>query len=303
MRRLDVPFLSIVLAVLCFSVQAFPAETHTELVMKNPWLVLRALMVSYPDRISGVDYDSEANDWFMTIDNRRLYWAEGRLLPKERVGEAEKWRPYLDYLYPRETPDPSTFSPELIERIKKEADAEERGSMPVYDLTFYDILYDGATRRKIESHITRFDYLGLRVSVHESLVDKLKRIESKLYALAAADGSVREFISSLSSIEGYNWREVADSPLRSNHTWGIAIDILPKNWGQKNLYWNWISWFNDKWMLIPLERRWMPPDPVIRTFEEEGFVWGGKWHLWDTMHFEYRPELLTLQKWGHFGDE
>jgi len=303
MRRSAVPFLSLALAFLVSSAQALSGETHTERVMENPWLVLRAFMVSYPDRISGVDYDSETGDWFMTVDDTRLYWAKGRLLPKERIGEADKWRPYVDYLYPRDTPDPSTFSPELIERIRKEADAEDRGSMPVYDISFYDILYDGATRRKIESHITRFDYLGLRVSVHKSLVERLKRIESKLYALAADDETVRTFISSLSSIEGYNWREVADSPLRSNHTWGIAIDILPKKWGQKNLYWNWISWFNDKWMLVPLERRWMPPDPVVRAFEEEGFVWGGKWHLWDTMHFEYRPELLTLQKWGHYGDD
>ena len=27
-------------------------------------------------------------------------------------------------------------------------------------------------------------------------------------------------------------------------------------------------------------------------FERHGFIWGGKWHHYDTMHFEYRPELL-----------
>ena len=40
-----------------------------------------------------------------------------------------------------------------------------------------------------------------------------------------------------------------------------------------------------------LESRWNPPDPVIRAFEKEGFIWGGKWPLYDNMHFEYRPEL------------
>jgi hypothetical protein len=33
---------------------------------------------------------------------------------------------------------------------------------------------------------------------------------------------------------------------------------------------------------------------VIRIFEEEGFIWGGKWAMYDTMHFEYHPELLLL---------
>ena len=32
----------------------------------------------------------------------------------------------------------------------------------------------------------------------------------------------------------------------------------------------------------------------IRAFEAHGFVWGGKWLFFDTIHFEYRPELLTL---------
>ncbi|MEJ2663631.1 MAG: M15 family metallopeptidase, partial [Spirochaetia bacterium] len=29
-------------------------------------------------------------------------------------------------------------------------------------------------------------------------------------------------------------------------------------------------------------------------FEKYGFIWGGKWYHYDTMHFEYRPELLVI---------
>jgi hypothetical protein len=49
-------------------------------------------------------------------------------------------------------------------------------------------------------------------------------------------------------------------------------------------------------MLIPLERRWQPPEKVIRAFEYEGFIWGGKWIFFDTMHFEYRPELHEINR-------
>ncbi|NUM57423.1 MAG: M15 family metallopeptidase, partial [Bdellovibrionaceae bacterium] len=31
-------------------------------------------------------------------------------------------------------------------------------------------------------------------------------------------------------------------------------------------------------------------------FESEGFIWGGKWNHYDTMHFEYRPELFPHLK-------
>jgi hypothetical protein len=28
----------------------------------------------------------------------------------------------------------------------------------------------------------------------------------------------------------------------------------------------------------------------VEIFERHGFIWGGKWYHYDTMHFEYRPE-------------
>ena len=31
---------------------------------------------------------------------------------------------------------------------------------------------------------------------------------------------------------------------------------------------------------------------IARIFETHGFIWGGAWYHYDTMHFEYRPELL-----------
>ena len=34
------------------------------------------------------------------------------------------------------------------------------------------------------------------------------------------------------------------------------------------------------------------PWKIVEIFEKYGFIWGGKWYHFDTMHFEYRPELL-----------
>ena len=45
-------------------------------------------------------------------------------------------------------------------------------------------------------------------------------------------------------------------------------------------------------------RRWPPclhnriPPEIVAVFERHGFIWGGRWVHFDTMHFEYRPELL-----------
>ena len=38
------------------------------------------------------------------------------------------------------------------------------------------------------------------------------------------------------------------------------------------------------------------PLEIVEIFERHGFIWGGKWYHFDTFHFEYRPELITLAK-------
>ena len=35
------------------------------------------------------------------------------------------------------------------------------------------------------------------------------------------------------------------------------------------------------------------PKEIVDIFEKHGFIWGGRWSHYDTMHFEYRPEFQT----------
>ena len=81
----------------------------------------------------------------------------------------------------------------------------------------------------------------------------------------------------------YNCRKVAGSSLRSMHAYGAAVDINTKYAN----YWRWAT--DDRG-----RPRWQNRVPVqiVRIFEKHGFIWGGYWYHYDTMHFEYRPELL-----------
>lgn len=260
-------------------------------------LVITAFYQAYPDKISQIGYDRNIGDWYLIADSEKFFWANGRLLPEQIQTESAQWRPYVDYQYPWELADPADFSEETIQKITEASDSDKRGNAPPYNIEFYDALYDGKTRNAMESHIITVTFLGKTVSVHEDITGKLRLVEQDITAAAQTNQEVQTFIDNLLSVEGYNWREIADSQSRSNHSWGIAVDILPVGWGQKNLYWNWISYWNDEWMLIPLDRRWTPPKAVVDIFESHGFIWGGKWALWDNMHFEYRPELLLLREW------
>ena len=77
----------------------------------------------------------------------------------------------------------------------------------------------------------------------------------------------------------FNCRTVKDTGNRSAHAWGAAIDINTKFAD----YWLWAK--NGSY------RNRIPFD-IVDIFERHDFIWGGKWGHFDTMHFEYRPELL-----------
>jgi hypothetical protein len=77
----------------------------------------------------------------------------------------------------------------------------------------------------------------------------------------------------------YNCRTVADTGEPSMHSWGAAIDINAAH----AEYWLWPR---------AASANALPPE-IIDIFERHGFIWGGKWSHYDTMHFEYRPELVN----------
>jgi hypothetical protein len=87
----------------------------------------------------------------------------------------------------------------------------------------------------------------------------------------------------------YNCRAVAGSHVRSMHAYGAAIDINTTY----SDYWRWSKDRN-----APVWKNRVPIE-IVRVFERHGFIWGGYWYHFDTMHFEYRPELLPDQPGLH----
>ena len=87
---------------------------------------------------------------------------------------------------------------------------------------------------------------------------------------------------------GYNCRAIAGTVRLSAHATASAID-LPVTHAD---YWRWTKPNASNRYAY---RNSFPPE-VVRVFEKHGFIWGGKWYHYDTMHFEYRPEILAASK-------
>lgn len=117
---------------------------------------------------------------------------------------------------------------------------------------------------------------------------KLKRISDQLESLVQ---SHPEFIKYLNHPSGtFYWRYIENSDRRSPHSFGIAIDI---NSSEAN-YWIWDTGIKENKIDQPDHFPYKNhiPCEIVSIFENNGFIWGGKWLHYDTMHFEYRPELL-----------
>jgi len=246
---------------------------------------IKALAEAYGEIGSAGIRDGE---WSFILNGLVFYWSGGRLLPESLRNEEKIYDPYKFYDYPLSMPE------ELIIPGKRELILRDlRGSVPV-NTAFLDALYGGASYSEIKKNIESIRFFGFNVHAHKKIIPLLKEIEEEILNLKGEDDATERFIENLKSIDSLSWRNVENTVNRSLHSYGIAIDFMPRRTGGRQLYWAWTRHQNTQWYRVPYEKRWMIPEEIVGIFERYGFVWGGKWVFYDNMHFEYRPELLIL---------
>ncbi len=150
---------------------------------------------------------------------------------------------------------------------------------------FFAKMYGNCSKGEVEYSLVSVTWLPkrqggkVRVTSINGVAARLAAVSAELDRLPARFDA---FL--LPAGGGYNCRSIAGTTQVSAHGYGIAIDIAT---GPAD-YWRWskpdasgaYSWRN------------RVPEEIVRVFEKHGFIWGGRWHHFDTMHFEYRPELL-----------
>jgi hypothetical protein len=260
------------------------------------FMVLGALMAAYPDEVS--DRTFLRGDWSVQVGGEIIYWAGGKLLPEEDLELSGRFSPHPFYSYSGdyEPPIPEYTKAEK-ERIIRALDERDENP-PVRNPRFFDLIYNIRDQESAWEQMRSISFLGFRMTVHREIAGKLARIEGALLPLMDSDATLRDYVASLESGAGYSWREIAGTESRSNHSYGIAVDFTPRDYGGKDAYWLWSRDFNGEWFTQGWSRRYRPPESFVRAFEAEGFVWGGKWFLFDSIHFEYRPEILLLNRSG-----
>lgn len=149
---------------------------------------------------------------------------------------------------------------------------------------FFDKMYGNCTKGQVEDRLVPIVWLPkhggkkLKITGVNGVNEKLQAVSDELDKLPDS------FVKYLTPSGGtYNCRVIAGTNRKSAHGDGIAIDINV-SWSD---YWRNARPVDGKY---PYKNRM--PWEIVEIFEKHGFIWGGKWYHYDTMHFEYRPELL-----------
>jgi hypothetical protein len=143
----------------------------------------------------------------------------------------------------------------------------------------------GATPAEVRARLATVQWMpgvanrALRVTKVNDVHDKLRAVSEALTQLPPASRTIAAETSGT-----FHWRPIKGTERVSAHGFGIAIDVGA---GESD-YWRWAAPVAG---ILPYRNR-IPLD-IVEAFERHGFIWGGKWYHFDTMHFEYRPELLA----------
>jgi hypothetical protein len=253
--------------------------------------VVNALALAFPRRVDRTDFRD--GDWALHVSGTWFYWAGGRLLPESARAASERYDPYPFYHYERGVPEIPEYTDAEIRRLERLVEQRDRNP-PRRHPGFFNALWrihDEATAYRRQK--TTF-FLGMKTLVHRDLLEDLAAVEEEILAAARNDRELAAFVEQLQTIEGYNYRRVDGTASLSNHSYGIAIDLIPAWYGRRQVYWRWALNAGLDWYAVPMEQRFTFPAAFVEAFERHGFVWGGKWRFFDTIHFEYRPEILML---------
>ena len=226
---------------------------------------LDALVRAYPDFLAG--YDATDLIW---RDGTRMPLAEGR--PTADLAEMLRRGSILDQI-----------------RLPYPAGPLTAGAGPTGDpgrvrnRAFFDKMYGNCWKGEVPPRLVNVVWLprswgrAIEVTSVNSVAQQLAAVSAEVDALPLA---LKRYAYPPAGT--YNCRTVADTGQPSMHARGAAVDISRAH--------------ADYWLdhrAGDNERPSQIPTDIVEIFERHGFIWGGKWSHYDTMHFEYRPELLS----------
>lgn len=233
---------------------------------------MTCLLKAYPSLITSIDGQD-----LVLADGKRLPYGKGTSGEFEsRLNQADL-HDQMSQCYPLSFP---TAGP-----------ARDQDPGRLRDAAFFPLLY-GSSQELVRSNLRPVNWLPAGKTVQFTRIGGADLALAKVAKTIAARPDLVPIVARLAGT--FNWRPIQGTKRMSSHSFGAAIDFqLPKSLGH---YWLWAGCKPGAVCNYPQAVLKHPGlQEVVQIFEANGFIWGGKWYHFDTIHFEYRPELLVPQ--------
>jgi hypothetical protein len=234
---------------------------------------LDALIASYPDKLASYT-DSE------------LIWKDGSRMP---LGSEHASKSFAEMLESADIRDQFAI-PYPLATTPFQAPATDEDPGRIRNDAFFLKMYGDCRKGEVTPALRAVAWLPnhgggtVRATSINGVAEQLEKVSHDLDLLPEP---MIKYLVPMSGI--YNCRAIAGTERLSVHAFGAAVDINA-HFGD---YWLWakrpdgsIVWRNQI------------PQQIVEIFERHGFIWGGRWYHFDSLHFEYRPELIALARQG-----
>jgi hypothetical protein len=247
--------------------KGLPEPWRTNATLK---LDVTAILKGYPGYLRGLE--TAAGDQVVLVlkDGTKIVYDDGKAKSFEAKLDNPDMEDMLSQIYP--SGKPQAVAPD-----------SDPGRFRVQ--AFLDSVYGGSTAQ-VTAHLVPVSFAGASVQFNSQngAAAALALVGQELAALLKETPGLKAAVFPLGGT--FNRRTIAGTKRLSPHSWGIAVDLNP----QRGAYWQWAK---GKSPAEVTKLREGYPYEIIKIFEKHGFIWGGKWAHFDTMHFEYRPELAA----------
>jgi hypothetical protein len=243
-------------------------ETEYSITLKRDVLVL---MIAYPDDVIDVEMKDNLVYLVMKSGKSILYDDQRKKSLDEKTAAADI-QDMLETIYPLHEID-SLMGTDM-----------DPGRIRAYP--FISAVY-GNSKDAITKKLITVDFGEQRLPFnHEAgAAAALKTAAAQAAALVKNQSQIAAFLYPSSGT--FNYRVIAGTNRLSPHAYGIAIDLNSNSGG----YWRWANPADGEKQIKAY------PKDLVRIFEKNGFIWGGKWNHFDIFHFEYRPEMIIKAKY------
>jgi hypothetical protein len=234
--------------------------------------LLDALVSSYPEALA-------------RHDSAHVYWLDGTVMD---VTDGRDDKPFDDLL----------ANASILDQFRLRYPRGRLAAPPALNAdpgrfrneAFFRKMYGNCQKGEVQRNMAPITWLPrtsiqgtwgktVQVTKVNGVASTLKQVSAEIDALPTAIKAAAYPIAGV-----FSCRAVKDTGRPSMHAYAAAIDLNIKT----SDYWLWQMAKGGG--NIPYRNRM--PQEIVDIFERHGFIWGGKWYHYDTMHFEYRPELL-----------